>query len=76
MQGEGIGTHVTERKGDIRAAWVIVIWVDIFGLGFWPEAGQGGVNAISLGRVWKLSEDVGKEYQRGDEKQRGREALI
>jgi hypothetical protein len=71
-----MGTHVTERKGDIRTARVIVFWVDIFGLGLLSEACEGGVNAISLGRVRKLSEEVGKEYQRGDDKERGREALI
>jgi hypothetical protein len=71
-----MGTHVTERKGDIRTARVIVFWVDIFSLGLSSEACEGGVNAISLGRVRKLSEEVGKEYQRGDDKERGREALI
>lgn len=33
------------------------------------------MDAICLRRVWKLSEEVGKEDQRGDEKYRGREAL-
>jgi hypothetical protein len=74
--GTGTGTHVTERQRDIRAARVIVFWVDIFGLGLWSEACEGGANAISLGRVRKLSEEVGKEYHRRDKKERGREALI
>jgi hypothetical protein len=34
----GIDTHVTEGKRNIRAAWIIVLWVDIFGFGFWAEA--------------------------------------
>ena len=72
----GIGTHVTERKVDIRAARVIVFRVDIFGLSLWSEACEGWMDAISLGRVRKLSEEIGKEYQRRDEKERGRDALI
>jgi hypothetical protein len=54
----GKGTHVTEGKRNIRAACIVVFWIDIFGFCLWTEAGQGWMNAISLRRVGKLSEEV------------------
>jgi hypothetical protein len=73
----GLETHFTVWKGDIRAARIIVFWIDVLSLGLWSQAGKGWVNAISLRRVWELSVEVRKEEdQRGDEDERQDEAMM